>query len=543
MAADTAGALTAGKAGVASTQRPRSLGTLVAISIFWFALNFHWAAILTILVPAQVTGLLFHVAPGATLADRKAWVDAHALFAQALVEAPGLIVALIANPLFGLLSDRTRARLGRRRPYILGGTALNVVGLALMGLAPLAFIQQGSGSIIAPAIVVLLVGLMVTQLANNAAAAPFHALLPDMVPEAQRGKASGIMGLALFLGQIGGAIAPSLVGFNSTALLNGTQSSEVFDHGIAIGYGAVAVVIAIMALLTLFTVHEDRWVPGPEAAAHRVADRRMGRDLGVTVVAVAILSALMLALFNSGLLGAGLNYDSFNVVELVAVVVASYGAARAFDFRPRRNPDFSWVVATRTLVMMGVYTVQNFIYQYMREVAIPHSSADAFQPSPELATTLFIVILTVTALLSTLVAGWGSDRIGRKRMVYISGAFMAVVGAAFVVAPYLVGGHVLTLAFIAAAVFGIGYGAYVSVDWALVADVLPSETTFARDMGVWNIGLTMPQVVALVFGSWLVALGTAISNTTLGYTFLFVWFVIFCVLGTITVRNIKGIAR
>lgn len=543
MAADTAGALAAGKAGVASTQRPRSLGMLVAISIFWFALNFHWAAILTILVPAQVTGLLFHVAPGATLADRKAWVDAHALFAQALVEAPGLIVALIANPLFGLLSDRTRARLGRRRPYILGGTALNVVGLALMGLAPLAFIQQGSGSIIAPAIVVLLVGLMVTQLANNAAAAPFHALLPDMVPEAQRGKASGIMGLALFLGQIGGAIAPSLVGFNSTALLNGTQSSAVFDRGIAIGYGTVAVVIAIMALLTLFTVHEDRWVPGPEAAAHRVADRRMGRDLGVTVVAVAILSALMLALFNSGLLGAGLNYDSFNVVELVAVVVASYGAARAFDFRPRRNPDFSWVVATRTLVMMGVYTVQNFIYQYMREVAIPHSSADAFQPSPELATTLFIVILTVTALLSTLVAGWGSDRIGRKRMVYISGAFMALVGAAFVVAPYLVGGHVLTLAFIAAAVFGIGYGAYVSVDWALVADVLPSEATFARDMGVWNIGLTMPQVVALVFGSWLVALGTAISNTTLGYTFLFVWFVIFCVLGTITVRNIKGIAR
>ncbi len=543
MAADTAGALATGKAGVASTQRPRSLGALVAISLFWFALNFHCAAILTILVPSQVTGLLFHLAPGATLADRTAWVNAHAEITQALVEAPGLIVALIANPLFGLLSDRTRLRLGRRRPYILGGTALNVVGLALMGLAPLAFIQQGSGNIVGPAIIALLVGLMVTQLGNNAAAAPFHALLPDMVPEAQRGKASGIMGLALFLGQIGGAIAPSLVGFNSSALLKGAQSPAVFDHGIAIGYGTVAVVITLMALLTLVTVHEDPWQPGAEAEAHRAADRRMGRELGITVVTVSVLSAALIVLFNSGLLGTNLNGDSFNVVELVAVVAASYGAARAFDFRPRRNPDFSWVVATRTLVMMGVYTVQNFIEQYMRKVAIPHSTADAFQPSPEVATTLFIVILTVTALLSTLIAGWGSDRIGRKRMVYISGAFMAVVGAAFVVAPYLVAGHVLTLAFIAAAVFGIGYGAYVSVDWALVADVLPSEATFARDMGVWNIGLTMPQVVALVFGSWLVALGTAISDTTLGYTFLFVWFVIFCVLGTVTVRNIRGIAR
>jgi MFS family permease len=536
------GTLSAGMAGTASTQRPRSLGALVAISIFWFALNFHWAAILTILVPSQVTGLLFHLAPGATLADRTAWVNAHVEITQALVEAPGLIVALIANPFFGLLSDRTRGRLGRRRPYILGGTALNIVGLGLMALAPLAFLQQGSGNILAPAIIVLFAGLMVTQLANNAAAAPFHALLPDMVPEAQRGKASGIMGLALFLGQIGGAVAPSLIGFDSSALLKGTQSPAVFDRGIVLGYGTVAVVIALMALLTLITVHEDPWVPGADAAAHRAADRRMGRELGLTVMAVVLLSAVLIALFNS-LLPGGLNGDSFNVVELVAVVVASYGAVRAFDFRPRRNPDFSWVVATRTLVMMGVYTVQNFIEQYMRKVAIPHSSADAFQPSPEVATTLFIVILTVTALLSTLVAGWGSDRIGRKRMVYISGAFMALVGAAFVVAPYLVAGHVLTLAFLAAAVFGIGYGAYVSVDWALVADVLPSEKTFARDMGVWNIGLTMPQVVALVFGSWLVALGTAISNTTLGYTFLFVWFVIFCVLGTVTVRNIKGIAH
>ncbi|MFI5271583.1 MAG: MFS transporter [Ktedonobacterales bacterium] len=541
MTAETTGTYTPNKAGVASTQRHRSLGVLIAISIFWFALNFHWAALLTILVPSQVTGLLFHAAPGATLVDRKAWVDAHVEITQALVEAPGLIVALIANPLFGLFSDRTPGRLGRRRPYILGGTALNVVGLVLMALAPLAFVQQGSGSIVGPSILVLTGALMLTQLANNAAAAPFHALLPDMVPEAQRGKASGIMGLALFLGQIGGAVAPILFGFDSSKLLAGGQAPAIFDHGIVLAYFAVAGVIALMALLTLLTVREDPWRRMVEAAAQRIENRRMGRDLSVTVLVVVVVSAGMIALFNSSLGGAGVNGDSFNVVELVAVLLASYGAARAFDFRPRRNPDFSWVVVTRMLVMMGVYTVQNFIEQYMRKVAIPNSGGDAFVPSPEAATTLFIVILTVTALISTLLAGWGSDRIGRKRMVYISGGFMAVVGAAFVVAPYLVPGHVLTLAFGAAAVFGIGYGAYVSVDWALVADVLPSEKTFARDMGVWNIGLTAPQVIALVFGSWLVALGTAISGATLGYTFLFVWLVVFCILGTVTVRNIKGV--
>jgi MFS family permease len=192
-------------------------------------------------------------------------------------------------------------------------------------------------------------------------------------------------------------------------------------------------------------------------------------------------------------------------------------------------------VLTRMLVMMGVYVVQSFLEFYMRDVAKA--------PSPEAATTTFVIILTVTATISTLFAGWGSDRIGRKRMVYLSGTFMAIVGAVFVLAPYLVPGNILTLAFGAAAVFGLGYGSYVSVDWALVADVLPSQATFARDMGVWNIGLTLPQVVAVVFGGWLLALGVAVGHTNLGYTFLFVWFVIFCVLGTVTVRNIKGVKR
>lgn len=533
-AAETTTSRTSSKAGVASTQRRRSLGGLIAISMFWFAINFHWAAILLLLVPSQVTGLLFHAAPGATFADRKAWVDAHQALTLALVEAPGLVVALIANPLFGLLSDRTPGRFGRRRPYILGGTALNVVGLLVMALAPVLFIQKGSGNALAPSVLVLMGALMLTQLANNAAAAPFHALLPDMVTEEQRGKASGIMGLALFLGQIGGAIAPTLFGFNSAALLAGTQDAGVFDRGLVLGYSTVAVVIAVMALLTAITVREDPWQPGADSAAHRAQDRQTWRTLLITVLVVIVVVGATLAVFNAGL-GFSLDPNTLNGLQLAAVIIAGIGAARAFGFSPRRAPDFSWVVLTRMLVMMGVYMVQSFLEFYMRDVAKASS--------PEAATTTFVIILTVTATISTIFAGWGSDRIGRKRMVYLSGSFMALVGAAFVLAPYLVPGSILTLAFIAAAVFGLGYGSYVSVDWALVADVLPSESTFARDMGVWNIGLTLPQVFAVVFGGWLLALGVAIGHSDLGYTFLFVWFVIFCVLGTVTVRNIKGVKR
>ena len=508
----------------------RSLGGLIAISIFWFAINFHWAALLLIVVPSQVTSLLLHVAPGATLADQKSWVDAHKALTLALVLAPGLIVALIANPLFGLLSDRTPGRFGRRRPYILSGTALNVVGLALMAFAPLAFIHQGRGNAFGPSLIALTIGLMVTQLANNAAAAPFHALLPDLVPSEQRGKASGIMGLALFLGQIGGAVAPALVGFNSDSLLTGKQSPAVFDHGLVMAYLIVAVVILLMAGLTCVTVREQRWQPGQQAEVAAAA-RHTTRDLLATVAVTLLVVGAAVGLTRAPI-GFALNTDSVSALQLVAVVIASVGAARAFDFRPRRDPDFSWVVSTRMLVMMGVYMVQTFLQYYMKDVV--HST------QPEQDTATFIIILTVTALVSTVIAGWASDHLGRKRMVYVSGAFMAVVGAAFVAAPYLVPGQILLLTFIAAAVFGLGYGAYVSVDWALVADVLPSEQTYARDMGVWNIALTLPQVLAAVLGGWLLTLG---GHTRFGYSLLFIWFVVFCVAGTVTVRNIKGVSR
>jgi MFS family permease len=528
--------------GAARALPRRSVGGLIAISIFWFALTFHWSALQLILVPSQVRALLFLAAPAGTIAAQAQWAKDHGDLTLAIVAAPGLIVALIGNPFFGLLSDRTPGRFGRRRPYILGGTALNVLGLAVMALAPMTLAGGHTGNPLGPSILVLMAGLMLTQFANNCAAAPFHALLPDLVPEEQRGLASGIMGVALLLGQIGGALAPILFGIDAETVQEGHRGLVAYNTAVLGAYATVAVVIMLMATLTALTVRERPWTR-QAAVAYTVGATRMWRDLLLTVAVVLVVAAGGLVLIRASL-GFDLGADSpqrlkslvnsVNVLQLVGVVVAGIGAARAFDFRPRRNPDFTWVVVTRMLVMMGIYIVQNFLQFYMADVA--HA-----RPA-ETATTIFIIILTVTAALSTAFAGWGSDRFGRKRMVYISGGFMAAVGAAFVLAPYLVPSQVLMVAYVAAAVFGLGYGAYVAVDWALVADVLPSEATFARDMGVWNIGLTIPQVLALVFGAWILDdLGPALGSRSLGFTALFVTFVIFCVLGTVTVRYIKGV--
>ncbi|GAA0963066.1 MFS transporter [Frigoribacterium faeni] len=94
----------------------------------------------------------------------------------------GAFGALLANPLIGALSDRTRTRWGRRRPYLVGGVVLLTVALALVAFSP----NQLS----------LTLAWLLAQVAANAVLATLIASFADNVPEFQRGKASSIIALA-----------------------------------------------------------------------------------------------------------------------------------------------------------------------------------------------------------------------------------------------------------------------------------------------------------------------------------------------------------
>ncbi len=93
----------------------------------------------------------------------------------------GLLVAMGVQPLAGALSDATRHRLGRRRPWILAGavaSALCLAGLASAGrFGTLAF------------------WYLALQVASNAMVGPANALIPDEVPAPHRGPVSGLKNL------------------------------------------------------------------------------------------------------------------------------------------------------------------------------------------------------------------------------------------------------------------------------------------------------------------------------------------------------------
>lgn len=111
--------------------------------------------------------------------------------ALSLVAGVGALVALLANPFFGRLSDRTTSRFGMRKPWIVGGS--------LVGLASLFMLGSATG---VPGV---LVAWVVAQLGFNAALAALVATLPDQAAPAERGRLSGLIGMTLPVGLVAAA--------------------------------------------------------------------------------------------------------------------------------------------------------------------------------------------------------------------------------------------------------------------------------------------------------------------------------------------------
>ena len=114
----------------------------------------------------------------------------------ALVAGIGALVAMVGNPFFGRMSDRTASRLGMRRPWMVTGLAVGSLGIGIVALAP--------------NILVVLVGWCVAQLFFNALLATMVAVLPDQVPSVQRGLISGVLGVCTPIGSVCGTFVVKL---------------------------------------------------------------------------------------------------------------------------------------------------------------------------------------------------------------------------------------------------------------------------------------------------------------------------------------------
>ena len=318
----------------------------------------------------------------------------------ALVTGVGSLLAIVSNPLFGRLSDRTTARMGMRRPWMLAGLAGGTIGILTVALAPnIGFV---------------LLGWCIAQVFLNALLAAQTAVLPDQVPRAQRGIVSGVLGICLPLASVAG-----------TYLVQAFDTTEL------------TMFLAPCVVGGLFVV----------VFAARLKDRRLDPA----------------------------DKPAWSLRQIVGT----------FYVNPRTSPDFAWAFASRFLLVMAYAFLVTYQAYYLLEQL--GSSEDAVPRQIYLGT----LAQSAALIAASLVSGRLSDRVGRRKVFVIVAAViyataMVIIATADDLAGYLVG----------MAVGGLGFGMYMAVDLALVADVLPHTGSTAKDLGVLNIAGALPFALA-----------------------------------------------
>ncbi|MGW2698982.1 MFS transporter [Streptomyces sp. NPDC001340] len=198
------------------------------------------------------------------------------------------------------------------------------------------------------------------------------------------------------------------------------------------------------------------------------------------------------------------------------------GFLASFWLSPRRHPDLAWAWLTRFLINLSNSLVLLYLLYYLRD-RLHYSDPDRG--------VLVLTAVNSLTLVATVVAGgvW-SDRVGRRKpFVVWSGGLMAVATAALSAWQTWPG------AVVASAVLGIGFGVFTSVDFALMADVLPKALDRGKDLGVINVANALPQVAAPVLAAPIVTyLG--------GYRVLYLVAAVIGLAGAVLVGRIRGVA-
>lgn len=354
-----------------------------------------------------------------------------------LVTACGAAVALVANPVFGALSDRTSSRLGRRSPWILVG--------AILGVASLLFLAG------ATSIAVMLLGWCGVQAGCNAMYASVTAAIPDRVPLRQRARVGGLAAM----GQTAGVMLGSVVGF-------------VISGNIAVGYFICAAALAVSVIPYLIKPDD------PELPQSDRPPFVWGTFL------------------------------------------------RGFWINPAKHPDFGWAWLTRFMMNVGNQMTIVYLLFFLTDVIR--------YPDPAMGVLILTGIYAIMVIITAILIGPWSDRTG-KRKIFVIVASIVIACAALIMAVFPVWAGALA----GAAVLGVGFGAYLAVDFALLTQVLPSAAARGKDLGIVNIANSLPQVIAPALALFSVkVLG--------GYTALFVVAALLGLAGAYLVRQIKSVA-
>ncbi len=453
----------------------------LTININWFSLTLRSQVLAGLLVPLLVQGFVGEAQKGSYFGTIRLW---------------GLMLALLAQAMFGLLSDHSRLRWGRRRPFILAGTLVEIV--VILAIARIAGLQGMTGYTF------LFGAYMLSMVFNNMSQAGTQGLIPDVVPQAKRGITSGVkmlLEIPLPLAVVGLVVAPMVAKGNLTA--------------------AIAVTCAVMAACAGLTmlVRERR----PQTGVSALDWRPFASLLLMTAVFVLVILGLgqvvkwLVALlgnasrFTFGLIGV--------LAMFVAVVVGIFASlAVHLDKSVRESRAFTWWIISRLAALVAINNIAVFLLYFIQEKLNLGANA-----AVELA-GLLPMILGGFVILFGLGAGWLSDRFDRRLLT----ALGSLIGAAGV--ALMVFASSLPLLYVAAGVIGLAYALFNVASWALGTDIIPRERA-GEFLGLQNLAGAGAGAIGAYIG------GTIADHS--GYVLLMGMFGVMFVLSAITTLFVR----
>ena len=467
----------------------------LSINLFWLGLNIRNTAVGSIFMPFLVD----IYAP----AD---WKNT----ALSMMRTAGLIIAMLIQPAAGLISDRSTSHFGRRRPFILVGALLDLIFLAAIGL---------SWNYLS-----LLVAVLLIQFSSNISHGPLQGLIPDMVPEDQRGRASALKAIFELLPLV-------LVGFSIAPLVGAGH----------IGWAIVAtgVGLFITALVTILWVKEEPLKEKPDIPFWPPMLRVLGMLAGILLGAVAGLVGGGLVGGVAGLVAWPLAGQATAkaiavglggvIAMIVAVLVGVWaGSLTTIGKEARQHSSFIWWIVNRLLFLAAITSLQSFaLYFLMYAFKITREQAASLTGS-------LIYMVGIFTLLSALPAGWLADRIGHKLLVGLSG-IMAALGGFLLLGTIWVPN--LSLIYVAGTILGLATGLFMTANWAMGTNLVPSEEA-GRYLGISNLAGAGAGMIGAGIGGP-VADYLNLSTPGLGYFAIFAAYAVLFLLSTVSLRFIR----
>jgi MFS family permease len=173
--------------------------------------------------------------------------------------------------------------------------------------------------------------------------------------------------------------------------------------------------------------------------------------------------------------------------------------ASSYWLSPQRHPDFGWAWLTRFLSSLAIAMGTLYLLYFLRD-AVHYARLFPGQTAAD-GLLILILIYTVCVVLASIAGGIVSDRRGRRKMlVTVSGLLIAVAALLLAFSP------TWPASLVAAVLYGLGYGAYIAVDQALITQVLPAARDRAKDLGIINIAIVCPGAIGPLIAAPLVSL-------------------------------------